>query len=111
MVAVVSEANFFDRLDQDELGRVVTPIALAMIGTARAATRPFLDDDSISPTALVAGICKAHALGLSSALQAAARLYDSDAHKRLLQAELLEAAIATIRTELVAPGRTDATVQ
>ena len=65
--------NLFADVDADGLHRVCEAIGTRFGAIAAIATTGFVDDPSISPDALVAGICRAHLLGAASALASAKR--------------------------------------
>lgn len=99
---MMTDANFFDRLDQDALERATKQFALPLIIAGGSAGTALAHDPAVPPVIIVAAMVRGHAQGLASALAGAARLGGNDATQTaLLQEDLLAAAIAEIRASLV----------
>ncbi|WP_156679374.1 hypothetical protein [Sphingomonas profundi] len=94
-------STIFDRVDPEGLAIATNAFGLAFIGANLRVSPAIVASDSVSPAALIVGLCKAHAAGLASAIVAASRLDPADA---VLVAAFEEAVIADctayIRAEL-----------
>ena len=87
----MSDAGFFDRLDAAQLALATEIFGFGFADAAGVASHRLIVDPRISPIIMVAGLCRAHAFGVGSAIGSAPGTDD-------MRERLLEASIAVVRS-------------
>ena len=85
------DAALFERLDAVQLARATEIYGLSFANAAGVSSHRLIVDPLVSPVTMLAGLCRAHAFGLGSAIGSAPGTDD-------LRAQLLEASISLVRS-------------
>ncbi len=90
--------SLFDQIDAAELALVTKRCGFAIAQANAGAASEMVRDPRVSPDGLVAGLCKAHALGLASAIVTSGLpLGIEGSDLVVLQEQLIAASVAVIR--------------